>query len=455
MPRQAKPLTAMEVKRLTQPGFYAVGGVPGLHLQVTKTGARSWVLRYATGETRQAQSGKTFKVRRDMGLGGYSGVSLAQARDKARAVREKLDAGIDPVTERKAAGQSRRAAELARMTFMDAAAAAIKIKQAESKNAKHGNQWRTTLETYAFPTLGKMAVSDIELVHVKQVLEPIWETKTETATRVRQRIKFVLNWATVNGHRSGDNPARWEGNLDTVLPSPAKLKKAGNHPALPYGRVAEFMADLRKHKSMAARALEFTILTAARIGEVIGEGGSSPKPPATWGEINLEQCVWIIPAARMKAKREHRVPLSDDAVALLKALPHSEDTNVIFPSPQKSNRANALSNTAIRKLIANMHTASMKAGAGGYTDPKQENKVITIHGFRSTFRDWMAECTATPHDVAEMALAHTIKSGAEAAYRRGDMLAKRARVMDQWSAYVTTPAGAGNVGPIRGEVTGL
>ncbi|BCB07897.1 phage integrase [Vreelandella venusta] len=452
MPRQAKPLTAMEVKRLTQPGFYAVGEVPGLHLQVTKTGARSWVLRYATGDTRLAQSGKTFKVRRDMGLGGYPGVSLAQARDKARAVREKLDAGIDPVIERKSADQSRRAAELARITFADAAYAVIKMRKAESSNKKHGEQWRTTLETYAFPVLGKMAVSDIELVHVKQVLQPIWETKTETAKRVRQRIESVLNWATVHGHRQGDNPARLRGHLDTVLP---KIKKVGNHPALPYDRVAEFMADLRNHKSMAARALEFTILTAARIGEVIGEGGSSPKPPATWGEINLEQCVWIIPAARMKAKREHRVPLSDDAVALLKALPHSEDTNVIFPSPQKSNRANALSNTAIRKLIANMHTASMKAGAGGYTDPKQENKVITIHGFRSTFRDWMAECTATPHDVAEMALAHTIKSGAEAAYRRGDMLAKRARVMDQWAAYVTTPAGAGNVGPIRGEVTGL
>ncbi|NYS60815.1 tyrosine-type recombinase/integrase [Vreelandella salicampi] len=423
MPRQSKPLTALEVKRLTHPGFHAVGEVPGLHLQVTKTGARSWVLRYATGETRLARSGKPYKVRRDMGLGSYPGVSLAQARDKARLVHEKLDAGIDPITERKAADQSRRAAELARMTFADAAAEVVKIKQAEARNVKHGKQWAATLETYAYPKLGEMAVSDIEMVHVKQALEPIWQTKTETATRVRQRIEAVLNWATVHGHRQGDNPARWKGNLDTVLPAPSKVAKVEHHRAMPIDAMPSFWQALEKRTGDAAKCLAFTILTGCRSGESRG---------ATWAEIDLDNAIWIIPAERMKAGKEHRVPLSAPALTLLKAQP--QDRERVFQSPQ----GKALSDAAMTALLRRMG----------------EDHRATVHGFRSTFRDWMAERTGTPHEVAEAALAHTIKSSTEAAYRRGDLYAKRARVMDQWAAFITTPApaGASNVAPIRGEV---
>ncbi|XKF14308.1 integrase arm-type DNA-binding domain-containing protein [Halomonas sp. BLK-85] len=423
MPRQTKPLTALEVKRLTQRGLHAAGEVPGLYLQVAKNGTRSWVLRYTTGETRLSATGKPFKVRRDMGLGSYPAVTLAQARDKARTIRDKLDAGIDPITERKAAGQSRRAAELARMTFTDAAAAVIKLKQAESGNLKHGKQWQATLETYAFPTLGKMAVSDIDLVHVKQVLVPIWETKTETATRVRQRIEAVLNWATVHGHRSGDNPARWKGNLDTVLPSPSKVAKVEHHRALPIDALPGFWLALEKRTGDAAKCLAFTILTGCRSGEARG---------ARWDEIDLANGTWTIPADRMKAGKEHRVPLSAPALALLKAQPQTREH--VFQSPQ----GKLLSDAAMTALLRRM----------------KEDHRTTVHGFRSTFRDWMAERTGTPHEVAEAALAHTIKNSVEAAYRRGDLYAKRSRVMDQWATFITTPkqGGAGNVAPIRGEV---
>ncbi|MEG3081322.1 integrase arm-type DNA-binding domain-containing protein [Halomonas sp. 5021] len=423
MPRQTKPLTALEVKRLTQRGLHAVGEVPGLYLQVSKTGTRSWVLRYATGETRLSESGKAFMVRRDMGLGSYPGVTLAQARDKARGVREKLDAGIDPVAERRAASQSRRAAELARITFADAAAAVIKIKQAESRNQKHGKQWQSTLETYAFPVLGKMAVSDIDLVHIKQVLQPIWETKTETATRVRQRIEAVLSWATVNGHRSGDNPARWKGNLDTILPAPSKVAKVEHHRAMPIDSMPTFWHALEKRTGDAAACLAFTILTGCRSGETRG---------ARWDEIDLASGAWTIPASRMKAGREHRVPLSAPALVLLEAQPQTREN--VFLSPQ----GKLLSDAAMTALLRRM----------------KEDHRATVHGFRSTFRDWMAERTGTPHEVAEAALAHSIRNSTEAAYRRGDLYAKRARVMDQWAAFVTAPVpvGAGNIAPIRGEV---
>lgn len=424
MPKKSKVLSALEVKRINAAGLHSVGEVDGLHLRVTPAGARSWILRYTTGETRYAKSGKPYKVRRDMGLGSYPSVTLAMARDKARLVREKLDAGVDPVTERKAASQARQAAELARLTFEDAASAVIKIKQAEARNIKHGKQWESTLAAYAYPILGKMAVSDIELVHVKQVLQPIWEAKTETATRVRQRIEAVLNWATVNGHRSGANPARWKGNLDNILPSPNRVAKVEHHRALPIDNMPAFWQTLSKRTGDAATCLAFTILTGCRSGEARG---------ATWQEIDFEAATWTIPAERMKAGKEHRVPLAPAVIKLLKAQPKGHDR--VFVSP----RGKPLSDAAMSALLKRMG----------------ESHRATVHGFRSTFRDWIAERTSTPHDIAEMALAHTIKNGAEAAYRRGDMLAKRARVMNQWADFVTTPApaGAGNVAPIRGEVT--
>lgn len=404
MPKKARELSAVEVKRLTEPGLRAVGGVAGLHLQVTKTGARSWVLRATVGTKR-----------RDIGLGGYPDVSLASAREKAREMREKIQQGIDPVAERRALRSSLLAQQVRDITFEQCASEVIKKKQAESRNAKHGQQWENTLRTYAYPTLGKMAISDVGLPHILNVLKPHWETKTETMTRVRQRIEAVLAWATVHGHRSGDNPARWKGNLDAILPKPSKIAKVKHHKALPIDDMGEFMARLRRKRGVAARALEFLILTASRTSEVRG---------ATWDEIDIDGAVWVIPASRMKAEKEHRVPLSDEAIALLKMMPSGPGA-VFITARERQLNENAMSN-----LLKRMDVDA------------------TVHGFRSTFRDWAAERTSYPHHVCEMALAHTIKNSAEAAYRRGDLMEKRARLMQDWAKF------CGNIQP-KGEVVPL
>ena len=313
MPKVAKELSAAEVRRLTEPGFYAVGGVAGLHLTVKSEDARSWILRTRVGS-----------LRRDIGLGGYPDVTLAMAREAAREAKAQIKAGIDPVALRKSSRSELLAQQVKEITFDQAAAKVVAKKQAEASNPKHAQQWENTLKTYASPVLGKMAVKDIEISHIIKVLEPEWKKKTETMTRVRQRIEAVLAWATVHGHRSGDNPARWRNNLDQVLPAPTKVAKSKNHAALPYARVNEFMADLRTRDGMAAKALEFAVLTAARSGEIRG---------ARWDEVDLNEKVWIVPAGRMKAKREHRVPLSDAAVELLQALPRLEDNELVFPAP--------------------------------------------------------------------------------------------------------------------------
>ncbi|WP_192036161.1 site-specific integrase [Halomonas sp. YLGW01] len=412
MSKKAHPLSALEVKRIATPGYHAVGDVAGLLLRVDKSGARSWILRYSTGETRLAQSGKPYKVRRDHGLGGYPDTSLAQAREKARKVREMLAEGIDPLAERKAAKQARLAAELRRLTFVQAAEAVIKVKQAEASNPKHAAQWRRSLEAYALPTLGNMSVADIELVHVKKALEPIWQSKPTTAARVRQRIESVMSWATAHGHRAGPNPATWKGNLDAVLPAPAKIKKKAHHRAMPIDEMPAFWARLSERDDMPAKALAFTILTGSRSGEVLG---------ARWEEIDMAGAVWAIPSERMKGRREHRVPLAQAAVELLRSVPQA-DEGLVFTR----DGGRKLSDRAMTDLLAAMG----------------EKEQATVHGMRSTLRDWMAERTATPQDVAEMILAHAIGNQAEAAYRRGDLLAKRARVMKQWATFLATPASA-------------
>lgn len=405
MPKKARELSAIEVKRLTEPGFYAVGGVAGLHLQVTPTGARSWVLRAKVGAKR-----------RDIGLGGYPDTPLASARDKAREARDKIQQGIDPVAERRSARSALLAQQIRDITFQQCAAEVIKKKQAESRNAKHAQQWENTLKAYAYPVLGKMAVADVDLAHVLKVLEPHWEAKTETMTRVRQRIEAVLAWATVHGHRSGDNPARWKGNLDAILPKPSKVAKVKHHKALAIDDMGGFMASLRQQDGIASRALEFAILTATRSNEVRG---------ATWAEIDLTNRVWIVPANRMKAEKEHRVPLSDEVVALLGRLP--QDNVLVFPSL----KGRPLSENAMSNVLKRMGVEA------------------TVHGFRSTFRDWAAERTSYPHHVCEMALAHTIKNAAEAAYRRGDLMEKRAKLMQDWARFCGTIQPAGEVVPLR------
>ncbi|MGO9446311.1 MAG: tyrosine-type recombinase/integrase [Thiobacillaceae bacterium] len=411
MGRRAIELSPLEVARLTAPGFYSVGVVPGLALQITSRGTRSWILRIRV-------AGK----RRDMGLGAFPGVTLAGAREKARVMREQVDNGIDPILDRRLK-KSALTAELARsITFTQATDGFLKDKAAGWKNAKHAAQWAATLEQYAFPVIGKLQARDVDLPHVLAILRPLWEVKTETASRLRGRIDNILDWATVHGYRAGPNPARWKGHLDKLLPAPSKVSKVEHLAALPYQQINLFLNNLHLMEGIAARAVEFAIITAARSGEVRG---------ATWDEINLQDAVWTIPAERMKAGKEHRIPLSDRALQLLLALPRSEDSEHVFPSP----RGKELSDMSLSAVLRRM--------AAGFT----------VHGMRSTFRDWAGETTGFPREVIEHALAHQIKDRAEAAYARGSLFEKRRRLMAEWSTYAYTPAAAGaTVTPIRGGV---
>jgi integrase len=354
--------------------------------------------------------------RRDMGLGGYPDVTLAAAKEAARAARAKIKNGIDPVQDAKAKRSALYAARAAAMTFSEAAAAYIGVREVEWKNAKHASQWRNTLETYAAPVIGRILVRDVNQAHVLRVLEPIWLTKTETAKRVQGRIENILDWATVSKFRHGDNPARWRGHLDKLLAKPGKVQTIEHHPALPMDDLGAFMVELRKQEGMGARALEFAILTAARSGEVRG---------ATWSEINLTDATWTIPASRMKAGREHRAVLNDEAVALLESMPRTGD--LIFPNT----KGEKLSDMTLTAVLRRMNRSD-----------------ITAHGFRSTFRDWCSERTNYPSAVAEMALAHAIGDKVEAAYRRGDLFEKRRRMMREWGKFSGKVQVAGTVTPI-------
>jgi integrase len=414
-------LTALKVSRLKAPGLYSDGG--GLYLQISARGARSWIFRYR-------MAGR--KTPRDMGLGGLRSIGLADARSKAAALRKLVADGIDPIAARKAA-QAKAELDAARaITFTDAATAYIESHREGWRNPKHAAQWTATLETYAYPVLGKLPVADVNIGHVMKVLEQtcddlkgkptLWAGKTETASRLRGRIEAVLDWARARKYRDGDNPARWRGNLEMLLPKRAKVQKVRHHAALPYGEIGAFVRDLRAQEGTAARALEFLILTATRTAETIG---------ARWSEIDLEAGVWTIPADRIKAGKEHRVPLSAPALAILKAQAQgrSGDAAFVFPGGK---RGKGLSNGAILALLRRMGRAD-----------------LTAHGFRSTFRDWAAEQTNYPRDVAEMALAHTIGDKVEAAYRRGDLFDKRKRMMADWARFSGTVAKAGNVVAIR------
>lgn len=398
MPKVATELKALEVQRLTAPGLHFVGLVPGLALQVLPTGARTWVLRITV-------AGK----RRDMGLGGYPAVTLAQARELARAAREKVKAGIDPIEESRAARSAQAASRAAALTFEQCAAKYIEANASGWKNAKHAQQWANTLEQHAYPVMGGLLVRDVALPHVLAVLEPIWTTKTETASRLRGRIETVLAWATVRKYRSGDNPAQWRNHLDKLLPKPGKVADAGHHAAVPIDAAGAFLASLKGIAGMGARALEFVILTATRSGEVRG---------ATWAEIDTAAKVWTIPAARMKAGKEHRVPLSDAALALLAALPRMAGTDAVFPGT----KGQPLSDMTLAAVMRRMKVDAVP------------------HGFRSTFRDWAGERTHHAREVIEHAMAHQLKDKAEAAYQRGDLFEKRRRLMDDWSAFLARPA---------------
>jgi len=407
MPKRTRELSPMEVKRISEPGLHAVGGAKGLYLRVAPGGSRSWILRTTVGQKR-----------RDIGLGGFPDVTLSQARQYARDARDKIRNGIDPADERKAARQALIAAQAKALTFDEAARRCHDAKAPEFRNEKHAKDWISSIERYASPVIGELPVSDVELPHVLEILEPIWRTKTETATRLRQRIESVLTWATVRGYRSGENPARWEGNLKEVLPNPTKTRKVQHHRALPWQKIGQFVADLRQRKGMAARALEFAILTAARSSEV---------RLATWDEIDLNARVWTVPAERIKAGRTHRVPLSDDAVALLRGLPRFEGSPYVFPAT----KGGPLSDMALSALCRRMGVDA------------------TPHGFRSTFKDWARNRTAYADEVSELALAHVNSDATRAAYARDELLPQRKRLMADWAKFCAQPAlKSGQVTPI-------
>lgn len=423
MPVIAKELSALDVKRLSHPGrgrnvAYPVGGVSGLALQITPNGGRSWLLRVRVG-------GK----RREIGLGGYPDVTLAQARDRARETKDKIRNGIDPVEERKAVRASLVTARRRGMTFAEAVEKYLAAKLDAFKNSKHRQQWQNTLTQYAMPELGKMLVQDIAVQDVLRVLEPIWKSKTETASRLRGRIEAVLSWATVSGHRTGDNPARWAGNLKELLPAASKVAKNDNQPALQLDDAPRWFAALRARDGIGSRALEFAALCASRSQEVRG---------ARWDEIDMDKALWTIPAERMKMDREHRIPLTPEAVALLKALPRFVDNSLVFPAP----RGGEMSDMTLSATMRRLHAAELAKGKEGFLDRVSKRPAVP-HGLRSTFRDWLAERTNYPGDMAEVALAHRISSAVEAAYRRGDMVEKRRTMMAAWADYLTGKNRAG------------
>ncbi len=390
-------LAAVALKSLSD-GWHADGG--NLYLFV-RGNSRGWVFRFVSPD------GK----RRNMGLGPLHAVSLAEARKQAAQLREQIKHPItptDPLAKRREERLEQKLTSRKHMTFKACAEAYIDAHRVEWRNPKHAQQWENTLATYAYPIFSGLPVASIDEALVLKVLMPIWDSKTETATRLRGRIESVLDWATFSRYREGENPARWKGHLDNSLAKPNKIARVVHHPALPYREIGAFMTELRQREGLGARALEFLILTACRSGEVRG---------ATWNEIDFEERLWTIPAERMKAQREHRVPLSDVALELLRSLPRLQDSNLLFPSTKRNSPMSDMTLTAVLRRM-------------GRTD-------ITVHGFRSTFRDWTSETTHYPRELAEMALAHTIENKVEAAYRRGDMVQKRFRLMNDWAKFCT------------------
>ncbi len=400
----AKALSARQVDTETRVGYHADGPHTGLYLQVTSSGeqfTRSWIFRYTSPTTLR---------RREFGLGSTRTRKLSDARALSAELRLMVLNGLDPKDERdkeRALAISRRATQI---TFDEAVSKCLETKSLEWKNIKHGQQWQNTLATYASPLLGKLPVDHITIELVHRVLQPIWIKKTETATRVRQRIEVVLDWCKARGYCKGDNPARLKGALGELLPKSQKIKKVEHHPAIPYRQINQFTTELRKQGGTAPLALEFMLLTAARTGEVVA---------AKWDEVNFDSLVWTVPAERMKSSKEHRVPLSKRAVEILQTMMAAKQNEYIFPG---------------HSVAKNSH---MSTGTCRIVMKRMENfSQYTPHGLRSTFRDWAAETTSFANETLELALAHTIANKAEAAYRRQDQLEKRAKLMQQWQNYV-------------------
>jgi integrase len=400
-------LTTIRVQQAKRRGLYGDGG--GLFLQVSQGGAKSWIFRFK-------ETGKL----RVMGLGPVHTVSLAEARDRARECRGLRLAGKDPIEERKLIRAAARLDAAKAITFRECAESYVAAHSAGWRNAKHTAQWPASLGTYVYPHFGALSVQSVDVGLVMKALEPIWTKKPETASRVRGRIESIIDWATARGYRRGENPARWRGHLENLLPRRSKVRRIEHHAALPYDDIGEFMVELRRQNGVAARALEFAIMTAARTGEVTG---------AEWTEINLAERLWTVPGERMKAGKEHRVPLSDAAMAIVEKMQVIRSGDYVFPSGR---HGRPLSGMAMLALIRRM----------GRSD-------LTVHGFRSSFRDWSAERTNFPSEIAEMALAHVVVNKVEAAYRRGDLFEKRRQLAEAWATFCDSPTVSGAVVPIR------
>jgi integrase len=420
MPKIAKPLNDLQVRRLDRVGWHAVGGVAGLLLQVRKPAQegsqipRSWILRVKVGDDRQP-----------IGLGPYPQVSLAEAREQAKKLVVEAKLGVNLKAKKRTERSALLAAASKNKTFRECAVAYMEAHASDYTSEKHRKQWPATLEAYAYPVIGNMLVSDIAMRDIKNVLEQettssdgktgkLWFVKTETAKRLLGRIKTVLDYATVSQYRTGNNPAQWTGYLDTQLPSPKKLQKVEHHPAVPYALMGDFMSKLRQNESISAKALEFLILTAVRSGSV---------RMAEWSEFDLDRKLWVIPAEHTKARQEHRVPLQPQAIKLLKSLPMMAGTNIVFASPT----GKALSDMALSQLMRGM----------------RERGELTIaavpHGFRSTFRNWAAEQTPYPDEIRKVASGHAVGDSVKEAYQRTDLLEKRRKLMDEWGQFLSQP----------------
>jgi integrase len=402
MPKIVKPLSAIQVKRLEKTGFHAIGTISGLGLSITKEGTKSWVLRVSYGG-----------VRRKMGLGGYPSVSLAQAINKSRQLKADIENGTDPIQAKKTIKSNLISDRAKSKTFEECSKMFLATRT--FNNVKHGKQWESTLKTYVYPHIGSMLVGEIGVANIKSVLDPIWKSKTETASRVQGRIKSIIDYAIVSGYREKANPAIWDGFLDSIYQSPKKLKNVEHMDSLPYAKLHEFLLALRKHNSMSAKALEFLILTSVR---------SDSVRSATWKQIDLEAKIWTVPKVFTKTKkRDHTVPLSTKAIALLKNMPTFIGTDLIFPSASLKK----MSDNTISKLMRDM-----------YKDKEFKDKAVP-HGFRSTFRVWCLERTTYSTELAELSLMHEVGDAVYKAYQRSDGLERRRDIMQDWADFMNKP----------------